>query len=97
LTDGEHDLAYLRACIRWLDAADNELLAAIAGVLHSFDDDYETEDDVPECPSCDGGYCRGHDLQTFHVRCGDLVQQCSCLAPYLELAGRATKGVTMLA
>ncbi len=97
LTGGEHELAYLRACTRWLAAADNELLAAVAGVLKSFDDGYETENDVPECPSCDGGYCRGHDLQTFHVGCGDPVQHCDCLAPYLELARRATEGVTILA
>ncbi len=87
-TIGERELGYLRACIRWLEASDDKLHAAIAAVLRSFDSDYETEEDHPECPNCDGGYCRGHDLQTYHVRCGDLVQACDCLRPYLELAGQ---------
>jgi hypothetical protein len=93
-TAGERELAYLGKCIAHLYAGDNELTAAIAKVLQTFLDDYETEDDVPECPNCGEGCGGGHGLQTYHVRCGDLVQICDCLRPYLALARRATDGVT---
>lgn len=97
LTSGEYELAYLLACARWLEASDNELLVAVAGVLKTFHADYETEEDTPECPNCDGGYCRGHDLETYHVRCGAPVPFCDCFKPYLELARRAIGDVPILA
>lgn len=69
--------------------ADNELLYAIGRVILAFLEDYETEDDTPECPQCDDPQHPSHGRESFHVRCDEPVRLCRCLAPYLLLAGRA--------
>lgn len=92
-TVGEQVLVELQKHIDQLRAGDNELLASIASVLQAFLDNYDTENDIPECPSCGEG-CRGHDEQTYHLFCSDLVQLCECIRPYVRLALQATEGTT---
>lgn len=90
LTAGERVLTDLRRAEETLVDDGSELAGAIAAVLRSFLAGYEIETDSPECPCCDTGCCGGHDLETYHRVCGECVEHCSCLWPYLLLARVAT-------
>lgn len=84
-TPGQQTLIELSRAAFVLADTDNERLTAIADVLQAFLNDYGTETDQADCPSC-GKNCDWHPLETYHKRCGDAVEKCICIQPYLRLA-----------
>jgi hypothetical protein len=85
------------------EAADNELLAAIAGVLRDFLENYDTFEHMIRCSHCADNVCSRagsalHQsacqaragLHLHHGGCRALVEECECLAPYLLLARRVS-------
>lgn len=68
---------------------------ALAELLARFLADYETDEDVPECAGCGSG-CWGHPPILYHPGCGEDVDGCLCLEPYLTIAGIfLSRGVPM--
>ncbi|MDT0608773.1 hypothetical protein [Streptomyces lancefieldiae] len=58
--------------------------AALADWLEQAAENYETEVDTPECPSCGEG-CGGHAAEDFCTTCGDEAP-CLCIVKALTVA-----------
>jgi hypothetical protein len=57
---------------------------ALADLFAATAESYRTEKDTPECPNCGEG-CAGHDAETYHYTCGDVVP-CGCILSTLFVA-----------